>query len=113
MKLLKAYIRKRKTEDVYTALANKGYQSMTMLECEGTGKYRDREEEHISDKYTFVDAYMVVKLEILIPDSDLKDAIATIREHGRTGYSGDGMIIVTPVDEVHKIRTDQEGIDSI
>ena len=113
MKLLKAYIRKRKTEDVYRALEKKGYQSMTMMECEGTGKYTDREEEHISEKYTFVDAYMVVKLEILIPDGDLKDAIATIRKHGRTGYSGDGMVIVVPVDEVHKIRTDEEGIESI
>ena len=113
MKLIKAYIRKRKIEEVYRALESKGYGSMTMVECEGTGKYTDREEEHISEKYTFADAYMVVKLEILIPDGDLEELISTIRKYGRTGYSGDGMIIVTPVDEVHKIRTDEEGIESI
>jgi len=33
-----------------------------------------------------------------------------IREHGRTGYRGDGIIIVSPVDTVYKVRTDEEGI---
>jgi nitrogen regulatory protein P-II 1 len=113
MKLIKAYIRKRKTEDVYEALKKEGLDSMTMIECEGTGKYTDREREHISEKYTFVEAYMVVKLEILLPDSDLKKAIRIIRENGSTGYSGDGIIIVSPVDEVHKIRNEQEGIESV
>ena len=113
MKLIKAYIRKSKIEEVYRGLAEVGYHSMTLMECEGTGKYTDQEQEHISDKYTFADACEGVKIELLIPDSDLDNVIGVIRHNGRTGYRGDGMIIVVPVDQAHKIRTDEEGIDSI
>lgn len=37
MKLLKAYIRQHKTEDVFNALKKEGFQSMTFVECERTG----------------------------------------------------------------------------
>ncbi len=107
MKLIKAYIRKRKLEEVYRALQDRGYKSMTMIEAEGTGTFSDHEREHISDKYTFVEAYMVIKLEILIPENDITHIVQIIRKNARTGYNGDGMIIVTGVEEVHKIRTNE------
>ena len=86
---------------------------MTMVECEGTGQYSDHAREHISDKYPFADAYRVIKLEILIPASATNKVVSLIRHSGRTGYTGDGMIIVSPVDNVYKVRTDEEGIKSI
>lgn len=113
MKLIKAYIRKRKLEEVYKALKEEGYDSMTMIEGEGTGTFSDHEREHISDKYTFVEAYMVIKLEILVPANEVKRIIQIVREYARTGYTGDGMIVVTPAEEVHKIRTDETGIEAI
>ncbi len=113
MKLIKAYIRKRKLEEVYKALKSEGYDSMTMIEAEGTGTFSDHEREHISDKYTFVEAYMVIKLEILVPASDVRHIIQIIRENARTGYSGDGMVVVTKAEEVHKVRTDETGIEAI
>lgn len=113
MKLIKAYIRKRKLEEVYRALKAEGYDSMTMIEGEGTGTFSDHEREYISDKYTFVEAYMVIKLEILVPENESKRMIQIIRENARTGYNGDGLIVVVPAEEVHKIRTDEKGIDAI
>ena len=110
MKLIKAYIRRRKTEDVYNALKKEGYCCMTFVECEGTGQYSDHEKEHVSDKYPFADAFRVIKLEILVADEHVEPLVQLIREHGRTGYRGDGMIIVSPVDEVYKVRTDEQGI---
>ncbi len=86
---------------------------MTFVECEGTGQYSDHEAEHISEKYPFADAYRVVKLEILIADEHLQKIIEIIKQNGRTGYSGDGMIIISPVDEVYKVRTDETGILAI
>jgi nitrogen regulatory protein P-II 1 len=113
MKLIKAYIRYRKAEEVFKALRNAGHCCMTFVECEGTGNYSDHEKEHISAKYPFSDAYRVIKLEILIEEKNIKNIIELIRQSGRTGYSGDGMIIVSPVDNVYKIRTDDEGFKSI
>lgn len=113
MKLIKAYIRHRMTEDVYNTLKDNGYCCMTFVACEGTGQYSDHEKEHISDKYPFADAYRVIKLEILVADEHVDPVVEIIRKSGRTGYRGDGMIIVSPVDEVYKVRTDENGIMAV
>jgi len=110
MKLIKAYIRQRMTEEVYNTLKAEGYCCMTFVECEGTGKYSDHEKEHISAKYPFADAYRVIKVEILVADEHVEPVVGLIRKNGRTGYRGDGMIIISPVDEVYKVRTDETGI---
>ena len=110
MKLIKAYIRYRKTEDVYNALNKNGFCCMTLVDCEGTGNYTDQEKEHISDKYPYAGAYRVIKLEILVANEHVEPVVDIIRENGRTGYRGDGLILVSPVDEVFKVRTDEKGI---
>ncbi len=110
MKLIKAYIRHRMVEKVYHALKDAGFCCMTFVECEGTGHYSDHEKEHISFKYPFADAYRVIKLEILLAEEHVQKIIGVIRKSGRTGYQGDGMIIISSVDNVYKIRTDEEGI---
>lgn len=110
MKLIKAYIRKRMTEEVYNALEKNGYCCMTFVECEGTGQYSDHEKEHISDKYPFADASKVIKLEILVAEEHVVPVIKLIRKNARTGYRGDGIIMVSPVENVFKVRNDEEGI---
>ncbi len=113
MKLIKAYIRHRKTEEVYKALKQAGFCCMTFVECEGTGQYSDHEEQHISEKYPFADAYRVIKLEMLVASEHVKPVVQIIRDNGRTGYRGDGMIAISPVDEVYKVRNDESGILAI
>jgi nitrogen regulatory protein P-II 1 len=113
MKLIKAYIRQRKCDQVYKTLKNEGFCCMTFTECEGTGMYSDHEKEHISTKYPFAEAYKVIKIEILVSASHVSKVVSIIRKSGRTGYNGDGMILVSPVDNVYKVRTDEEGILAI
>jgi len=113
MKLIKAYIRHRKTEAVYEALKTAGIQSMTFVECEGTGRYTVQEKKHISEKYPYAGAYRVIKLEILVADKHVAPVVEIIRQKGKTGYRGDGMIIISPVDEVYKVRTYEKGIHVI
>ncbi|MCB8995505.1 MAG: P-II family nitrogen regulator [Bacteroidales bacterium] len=113
MKLIKVYIRHRMFDKVYQALRNAGYCCMTIVECEGTGMYSDHEKEHISSKYPSADAYRVIKLEILTEENEVFKIVQLIRHSGRTGYSGDGMIIVSPAENAYKIRTNEEGFNSI
>jgi nitrogen regulatory protein P-II 1 len=113
MKLISAYIRHRKLEDVFTSLKKEGYCCMTFIQCEGTGEYSDHSKEHISEKYSFADAYKVVKLEALVDDKAIDNVISVIRKSGRTGYSGDGLIMVSPVDNVYKVKTDEEGFEAV
>jgi nitrogen regulatory protein P-II 1 len=113
MKLIKAYIRHRMAEKVYQSLKNSGFCCMTFVECEGTGMYSDHEKEHISTKYPFAEAYKVIKVEILVSSEHVEKVVSVIRQSGRTGYNGDGMILISPVDNVYKVRTDEEGILTI
>lgn len=113
MKLIKAYIRYRKVEEVYHALNDAGFCCMTFVECEGTGKYSDHEKEHISAKFPYAEAYRVIKLEILVSDEHENQVIRIIRENGRTGYRGDGMILVSNVEEAYKVRNNEKGILAI
>lgn len=113
MKLIIAYLRQRKTEEVFTALNKEGYCCMTFIECEGTGEYSDHSKEHISRKYSFADAYRVVKLEVLVEDENVDHIIALIRKSARTGYPGDGLVLVSPIEEVYKVRTDEKGISVV
>jgi nitrogen regulatory protein P-II 1 len=113
MKLIKAYIRHRKTEEVYNALVKAGFCCMTFVESEGTGQYSDRESIHISENFPVTGAYRVVKLEILIENEHVDKVVSVIRRSARTGYKGDGMIILSPVDEVYKVRTNETGILAI
>lgn len=110
MKLIKAYIRYRKAEEVHNSLKAAGFCCMTFVECEGTGQYSDREKDHISEKYPYAGAYRVIKLEIVARDEHIPDLVNIIKENGRTGYRGDGIIIVSPVDEVYKVRSDEVGV---
>ena len=86
---------------------------MTFVECEGTGQYSDHEKVHISDKYSFAEAYRVVKLEIVSREESILEIVKIIKQNGRTGYSGDGIIIISPVDEVFRVRTDEKGVLAI
>lgn len=113
MKLIKAYIRYRKTEEVYNALKQAGYCCMTFVECEGTGHYSDQEKEHISERYPFAGAYRVIKLEMVVASEHVKPVVEIIRKSGRTGYRGDGIIAVSRVEEVYKVRNDESGILAI
>lgn len=113
MRLIKAYIRHHKVEEVFNALKSEGFGAMTLVECEGTGKYTDSEEKHISEKYPFAEACKVTKVELLIPGGDVKKVVSIIRGKARTGYQGDGMILVSPIEEVYKIRNEDTGVESV
>ncbi len=113
MKLIKAYIRYRKTDEVVKGLRKAGHCCLTLVDCEGTGDYVDQEKEHISDKYPFISAARVIKLELLVPGEKVNEVVRLIRQYGRTGYRGDGMILISPVEKVYKVRTDEIGIKYI
>ena len=113
MKLIKAYIREEKTKDVFKALDQAGFHSITFAQCQGTGQYPDREQQHISPDYPFAAACKVIKLEVLAADEHVNNLVSTIRNSGRSGYQGDGVILISPVHEAYEVRTDETGILNI
>lgn len=111
MKLVKAYIRPKRLQEVHRALTKAGHCCMTIVnDCEGTGNYSDPEERFPSLRHPFLHN-KVAKIEIATSDENVADIIGIIREHASTGEKGDGLILVSPVEEAVKIRTGEPGID--
>ena len=56
-----------------------------------------------------VDMLPKVKVELVVEDSQTQVAIDTVIENARTGEIGDGKIFVTPISNVIRVRTGEQG----
>ena len=56
---------------------------------------------------------IMTKLEVVVPDTILAEALATIRRIACTGHAGDGKVFVIPVEQAMKIRSDEHGVDAV
>ncbi|WP_176466258.1 P-II family nitrogen regulator [Aliifodinibius salipaludis] len=108
MKLVKAYIRPMLLEDVYTALRNEGYCCMTVFEGEGTGRFSDPEDQHGSLSFPAMHSH-VAKIEIAAETENVDAITEIIKKHGRTGHKGDGIVFVSPIEQVTRIRDGKQG----
>ncbi len=108
MKEIKAFIRPEKLQAVYDALRSSGFLGVTISDCEGTGRFSDPEKDFPSLKYPFLHC-RIVQLELLVTDENLEKAIALIRENAKTGSPGDGILSISEVKRVIRIRSGEEG----
>ena len=53
------------------------------------------------------------KLEVVVPDQMVEQAVATIQQYAHTGNPGDGKIFIHQVDDVIRIRTGEHGESAI
>lgn len=104
MKELKAFVRPGRLYDIVNHLSQAGICCLTVFEGEGTGHYADEQKQFPSLKHPFSHS-KVAKLEIVLPDQKVKKALEIIHENGKTGYSGDGIIYITEILEMVKVKT--------
>lgn len=104
MKLIKAYIRTFMSDKTIHALEEIGAPRLTAIDIRALGDEINPEHIEISAEHTGTYTEMV-KLEIVADDKNVNKIVDTILKNAKTGYPGDGIIIVSKVDEVTKIRT--------
>lgn len=108
MKLIIAIIKPFKLEAVREALVAMGVDGMTVTEVKGFGRQKGHTEIYRGSEYT-VDFLPKTRVEIAVTD-ELRDKVITaIGLAAKTGKIGDGKIFVIPLDEVIRIRTNEEG----
>lgn len=112
MKKVEAIVRHFKLEDIKNALSEQGFQGMTLTEVRGFGRQKGHTETYRGSEYV-VDFVPKVKIEVVVDDGSLQNAIDTILLTAKTGQIGDGKIFVSELVDTIRIRTGESGHDAI
>jgi nitrogen regulatory protein P-II 1 len=104
MKKIEAVIKPFKLDEVREALSEIGVTGLTVTEVKGFGRQKGHTELYRGAEYV-VDFLPKVKVEVVVPDKLLEQALEAIVKSARTGKIGDGKIFVTSVEQVIRIRT--------
>jgi nitrogen regulatory protein P-II 1 len=112
MKKIEAIIREEKLDAVKKALEAKSYFGMTVSEVSGRGKQKGIPLQWRVGEYR-VDLLPKIKIELVLLDEDVSEAINAIMSNARTGETGDGKIFVIPVETVVRVRTGDRNEDAI
>jgi nitrogen regulatory protein PII len=112
MKLITAIIKPFKLDEVRNALTDDGINGMTVTEVKGYGRQKGHTELYRGAEYV-VEFLPKVKLEIAVSDDLTERVIDTIVQSARTGKIGDGKIFVTNIEQSVRIRTGEEGDESL
>jgi len=112
MKKIEAIIKPFKLEEVKDALGDVGITGMTVTEVKGFGRQKGHTEIYRGSEYT-VDFLPKIKLELVISDSDVQQAVSAIVKAAKTGKIGDGKVFVTPIEEAIRIRTEEKGQEAV
>ena len=102
MKKIEAIIKPFKLEEVKDALAEVGVVGMSVSEVKGFGRQKGHTEIYRGSEYT-VDFLPKVKIETVVADGTVDDAIAAITKAAATGKIGDGKIFVQPIEQAIRI----------
>ncbi len=112
MKKIEAIIKPFKLDEVREALSEVGIAGLTVSEVKGFGRQKGHTELYRGAEYV-VDFLPKIKIEVVVREDIVDQAIEAIVKAARTGKIGDGKIFVTPVEEVIRIRTGERGGDAI
>jgi nitrogen regulatory protein P-II 1 len=112
MKKIEAVIKPFKLDEVREALSALGVNGLTVTEVKGFGRQKGHTELYRGAEYV-VDFLPKMKLEVVLPDDRVEQAIEAILNSARTGKIGDGKIFVFDVIQVVRIRTGETGESAV
>ncbi len=113
MKKIEAIIKPFKLSPVKDALHDIGLSGMTVVDVKGFGRQRgssgglDNNQEY-DDEF-----HAKIKVEIILEDSLVTQAIETIKNAAFSGKIGDGKIFVSNIQQVLRIRTGEKDSDAV
>lgn len=108
MKKMEAVIQPSRLDAVKEALQEVGIQGMTVSEVRGHGRQKGHSEIYRGHEYT-VDLLPKIKLEIVLADSLVEQAVDAIVKAARSGKIGDGKIFLSDIAEAIRIRDNLRG----
>ena len=112
MKKIEAIIKPFKLDEVKEALQDVGVQGLSVLEVKGFGRQKGHTELYRGAEYV-VDFLPKVKIEVVLEDSQVDQAVEAIVNAAKTDKIGDGKIFVSPIEQAIRIRTGETGPDAL
>lgn len=112
MKKIEAVIKPFKLDDVREALTDIGITGMTVTEVKGFGRQKGHTEVYRGAEYA-VDFLPKIKMELVLRDDQVDQAVDVIIETARSGKIGDGKIFIFPVEEAIRIRTGERSDSAV
>lgn len=111
MKKIEAIIRKSKFDEVKKALHESGIDFFSFWEVTGVGKAREsRVYRGIAYDTSSIERLL---LSIVVRDINLEPTVQTILKSAKTDEVGDGKIFVSDIAQSYRIRTEEEGDESL
>ena len=103
MKEIKAFVKPNRIQKIIEALTDKGFESMTLSQAEGTGAFKAKGAKpsldfHITDS-------PVVKVELVCQNEEAQSAIDIILDNGKTPDPGDGIIYLSEIEDAFQVKT--------
>ena len=108
MKLIMAVVKPHKLDEVREALTAAGILGLTASEVKGFGRQRGHTEIYRGAEYT-VSFVPKVKIEVVVSDNQIEQAVEAISKAAHTGQIGDGKIFVYDCLSAVRIRTGEDG----
>ena len=111
MKKIETIIRKSKFDEVKEALQEAGIEFFSFWDVRGVGQAREGRVYRgiVYDTGTIERT----KLEIIVRDKNVQKTVNAILNSARTGQIGDGKIFIVPIEESYRIRTGEQGDESL
>lgn len=105
MKMLRAFIRPEKEQEVVLALEGAGFPSLTKMPVFGRGKQKGLQVGPVH-----YDELPKTLIMMVVDDEDTGKVINIIQDKAKTGFIGDGKIFVSPIDDAYTVRTGETGL---
>jgi len=112
MTKIEAIIQPAKLDAVKEALQEIGIEGLTVSEVRGHGRQKGHTEHYRGREYT-VDLLPKIKIEMVLDDARVDEAVAAVLKSAATGKIGDGKIFLYKIDEAIRIRNQDRGIAAL
>jgi nitrogen regulatory protein P-II 1 len=108
MKKVESIVRPHLLEAVKNALQEVGVVGMTVSEVKGFGRQKGHTETYRGSEYK-VEFLPKIKIEVVLTDELVEQAVEAILKTAKTGKFGDGKVFVSSLEDVVRIRTGERG----
>ena len=108
LKKVEAYIRHEKLDSVRMALIEIGVPAIDTVEVQGHGRQSGIKLAGRHATY-IVDTLPRIQVNLVVGEEQLDEVVEAIRSNAVTGTQGDGAIFISPVENLIRISTGEEG----